>query len=39
MGGGNMITLYNVMDTRTGNVYSVVRIKANKVKWFVEVEG
>ena len=32
-----MITLHNVMDTRTGNVYSVVKIKANKAKWFVEV--
>ena len=31
-----MITLYNVMDIRTGNVYSVVKVKANKAKWFVE---
>lgn len=33
-----MITLHDVMDTRTGNVYSVVKVKANKAKWFVPVE-
>lgn len=27
-----MITLYNVMDTRTGNVYSVAKVKAGKGK-------
>lgn len=30
-----MITLYDVMDIRTGNIYSVVRVKANKARWFV----
>lgn len=33
-----MITLYNVMDIRTGNIYSVVRVKESKAKWFVPVE-
>lgn len=32
-----MITLYDVMDTRTGNIYSVVKVKANKAKWFVPI--
>ena len=26
------------MDTRTGNVYSVVKVKANKARFFVPVE-
>ena len=33
-----MVTLYNVMDTRTGQHYSVVRVKENKARWFVPVE-
>lgn len=33
-----MITLCDVMDTRTGQCYSVVRVKANKARWFVPVE-
>lgn len=33
-----MIELHNVMDIRTGKVYSEVRVKANKAKWFVPVE-
>lgn len=33
-----MVTLYNVMDIRTGNVYSVVVVKASKAKYFVPVE-
>ena len=30
-----MVTLYNVIDIRTGQHYSVVRVKANKARWFV----
>lgn len=33
-----MITLYNVMDIRTGKVYSEVRVKARLAKWFVPAE-
>lgn len=33
-----MITLRNVMDIRTGNIYSVVKVKANKARYFVPVE-
>lgn len=33
-----MITLYNVADIRTGNVYAVVKVKANKARWFVPAE-
>ena len=32
-----MIELHNVMDIRTGNIYSVVRVKASKAKWFIQV--
>lgn len=32
-----MITLRNVMDIRTGNEYSVVRVKANKARYFVPI--
>ena len=35
MGGENMITLHDVIDTRTGRHYSVVMVKANKAKWFI----
>lgn len=31
-----MITLYNAIDIRTGNLYSVVKIKESKRKFFVE---
>ena len=30
-----MVTLYDVFDTRTGRHYSVVRVSANKAKWFI----
>ena len=33
-----MITLYNVMDIRTGGIYSVVKVKSNKAKWFVPID-
>lgn len=32
-----MITLYNVMDIRTGKVHSEVRVKSRLAKWFIEV--
>ena len=32
-----MVTLYNVIDTRTGNYYSVAIIKQRNAKWFVPV--
>lgn len=31
-----MITLYDVIDIRTGKVHSVVRIKERLARWFVE---
>lgn len=30
-----MVTLYDVFDTRTGRHYSVVKVSANKAKWFI----
>ena len=33
-----MITLYDVTDIRTGQRYSVVRVKAGKARWFVPAE-
>lgn len=30
-----MITLYDVIDTRTGKIHSIVHVKKNKAKWFV----
>lgn len=30
-----MITLHNVMDIRTGNTYTIVKVKASKARWFV----
>jgi len=33
-----MVTLYDVIDTRTGQHYSVVRVKTNKARWFVAAE-
>lgn len=32
-----MITLYNVLDTRTNQVHSIAIIKEKNVKWFVPV--
>ena len=29
------ITLYDVIDIRTGQYYSVVNVKANKAKYFI----
>lgn len=34
-----MVTLYDVIDIRTGNHYSVVKVKKNKAKWFVSAEA
>lgn len=34
-----MITLYNVMDIRTGKVHSEVRVKARHVRWFVPMNA
>lgn len=31
-----MVTLYRVIDKRTGNYYSVAIIKEKNVKWFVD---
>ena len=31
----NMITLYDVIDTRTGKHHSIVRVKAYMARWFV----
>lgn len=33
-----MVTLYNVEDIRTGNFYSVVRVKANKARFFIPAD-
>ena len=33
-----MITLYNVIDIRTGQRYSIVRVKENKARWFVAAD-
>ena len=30
-----MVTLHNVIDTRTGNYYSVAIVKAKNAKWFI----
>ena len=32
-----MITLYHVMDIRTGIFYSVAVVRQKDMKWFVEV--
>lgn len=32
------VTLYNVMDIRTGKVHSVVIVKARDAHWFVPIE-
>lgn len=33
-----MITLYNVIDIRNDNFYSVAIVKERNVKWFREVD-
>ena len=33
-----MVTLYDVIDIRNGQHYSVVKVKANKAHWFVLAE-
>lgn len=33
-----MITLYDVVDTRTGKFHSIVHVKKNKAKWFIPAE-
>lgn len=33
-----MITLYNVIDIRTGQFHSVAVVKARNAKWFVPAE-
>lgn len=32
-----MITLYDVMDIRTGKVHSVVKVKERMARFFVEI--
>lgn len=32
------ITLHNVIDTRSGNYYSVVVVKERNAKWFIPAE-
>lgn len=33
-----MVTLYNVIDTRTGKYYSVAVVKARNAKWFLPAD-
>lgn len=33
-----MVTLYNVIDTRNNNHYSVVVVSERKAKWFIPDE-
>ena len=33
-----MITLYNVIDTRTGNFHSIAVVKKRNAKWFIPAE-
>lgn len=33
-----MVTLHNVIDTRTGQKYSVAVVKERNVKWYVPAE-
>lgn len=33
-----MITLYNVIDTRTNQFHSVAVVKEKNVKWFIPAE-
>jgi hypothetical protein len=32
-----MVTLRNVVDIRTGQFYSIVRVKSNKARFFQEI--
>ena len=34
-----MVTLYNVIDIRDNNFYSVAIVKERNVKWFKPAEG
>lgn len=34
-----MVTLHNVIDTRTGKHYSIAIITVQHAKWFVELDG
>lgn len=34
-----MITLYNVIDTRTGNFHSIAVVKQRNAKWFIPAEA
>ena len=34
-----MVTLYNVIDTRTGQWYSVAVVRQRMAKWFVPADG
>ena len=34
-----MITLYNVIDIRNNQFYSVVKVNSKKAKWFVPAGG
>lgn len=34
----NIITLYNVIDIRSGMFYSIAIIRERQAKWFVAVE-
>lgn len=33
-----MVTLHNVIDTRTNQFHSIAIVKERNAKWFVEVE-
>ena len=33
-----MVTLYNVIDIRTGKFHSVVKVHASKAKYFIPAE-
>ena len=33
-----MVTLYNVIDIRTGQFHSVAKVKPRNVKWFIPAE-
>ena len=34
-----MVTLHNVIDTRTGQFYSIAVVSRRNAKWFVPVES
>ncbi len=33
-----MVTLYDVIDVRTGNRHSIAVVKAKNVKWYIPAE-